>query len=125
MAQVTDLTFQELNDAAIANQNIGVPIFSISDDTIMLDIKKLTGDSFTALSDAGFLKLMYKMVNLAIEAQKTVNSAIVDEEDEEETSPLDCFKQDSFSPIHPDGYVTVTQHQKFKIPITVNTVIGI
>jgi hypothetical protein len=117
MAQVTDLTYQELNNVAIADPNIGVAVFSLVGDSVMLDIKKLTGDSFTSLTETNFLEVMYKLRKLAGDTQKVVNATIAVTEEEE----LICFPDVSFSGIS-DGAIQVTQTQEFIIPLVANIV---
>lgn len=117
MAQVTDLTYQELNDVAIADPNIGIAIFSLSGTSIMLDITKLTGDTFTSLTQTNFLELMYKLRKLAGDTQGVVNQINAITPDEE----LICFPEVNFSGIS-DGAIQVTQTQEFIIPLVANVV---
>lgn len=118
MAQVTDLTYQELNDVAIGDPNIGVAIFSLVGDAIMLDVKKLTGDAFTSLTETNFLELMYKLRKLARDTQQIVNAANATNTAEE----LKSFPSESFSTILGNGTVKVTQSQEFTIPVVANIV---
>ena len=118
MAAITDLTFEQLNDAAIADPNIGQAIFSFSGDTITLDIKKLTGDSFTAITDEGVCEALFKLRKLAGEAQETVNATAQPGEE------LISFPPFTYGIPSANGLVTVNQIQTVRLPLLANTVIG-
>lgn len=120
MAIVKDLTFEQLNDAAIADSNIGEAIFAYAGGILSLDIGKLTGDTFTGLTDEGFMEFMYKIRKLAGEAQIVVNTAIATTPDEELTS----FPSFSFGFPSEEGLVDVTQTTTYQIPLGINTIVG-
>ncbi|AUC61768.1 phage hypothetical protein [Cyanobacterium sp. HL-69] len=120
MATVTDLTYEQLNDAAIADPNIGEAVFTFAGDTVSLDIKKLTKDTNAGLTDAGVLEFMYKLRKLAGEAQIAANDAIATTPDEELTS----FPNFSFGIPSEEGFVEVTQVATYQIPLGINQVIG-
>lgn len=120
MAIVRDLTFEQLNDAAIADPNIGEAIFSYASGAITLDAQKLTGDTFTALTDEGFLEVIYKLRKLAGEAQIAVNADIATTPDEELTS----FPEFSYGLPSSEGFVDVTHVSTYQLPLGVNTIYG-
>lgn len=120
MAIVSDLSFDSINDAAIADSSIGQAIFSISADAILLDLKKLTGDSFTALTDEGFCEVMFKLRKLAGDAQTAVNAAVATTPSEELTS----FPPFTYGIPSDQGLVAVTQVQTVQLPLLANTVVG-
>jgi hypothetical protein len=120
MAIVTNLTFDELNDAAIADSSIGQAVFSFSGDTISLDIKKLTGDSFTSIENSGVVEFMFKLRKLAGEAQLAVNTAVATTPQEQLTS----FPQFTYGIPSASGFVPVTQIQTIQIPLNANTALG-
>jgi hypothetical protein len=71
MAAITDLTFAQLNT------ELGVTAFSLDapNNDILLSLKALTGDNFTALTNNGVTEVMHKLITGCQEAQATVNSA--------------------------------------------------
>ncbi|WP_342597701.1 hypothetical protein VKI21_06985 [Cyanobacterium aponinum UTEX 3222] len=119
MAAITDLTFEQLNNAAIADPNIGEAIFSFAGDTITLDVKKLTGDSFTAITDEGICEVMFKLRKLCSEAQETVNESVVDPDEQ-----LTSFPPFTYGLPSAQGLVTVNQIQTVQLPLLANTVKG-
>jgi hypothetical protein len=121
MAQVTDLTFEAINEAAIADPSIGVEILTLTGDVINLNVKALTGDSYTALDNNGVLEMMFKIRKLCTEAQSTVNENDATNASEE----LNSFPNFSYGIPSSDGYVEVTQTQAMKLPINANTIVGV
>lgn len=121
MAIVSDLTFQSINEAAIADPNIGVAVLSITGDVISLDVKALTGDSYAALSDEGVLEMMFKLRKLCTDAQVATNAAVANDPTEE----LNSFPPFSYGIPSATGLVDVSQTQTMRIPITSNTVVGV
>lgn len=121
MATVTDLTFEAINNAAIADSSIGQAIFSITGDTISLNVKTLTGDSFSGLTDEGVLEFMYKLRKLCSDAQATVNELVATDPSEE----LNSFPPFTFGIPSADGLVEVSQVQSMFIPLASNSVKGI
>lgn len=119
MAAITDLTFEQLNNAAIADENMGEAIFSISGDTITLDIKKLTGDSFTAITDEGICEVMFKLRKLCSDAQEVVNTTVTNPDEE-----LTSFPPFTYGLPSAQGLVTVNQIQTVQLPLLANTVKG-
>lgn len=120
MAIVQDLTFSELNTEAVALTSIGVPIFTLSGTDILLNVSALTGDTFTALTDSGFVEMMYKIRKLATLAQETVNEAIATTPEEE----LISFPTFSFSIPSSEGLVAVTQVQTVTLTLDDNVIVG-
>lgn len=120
MAIISDLTFEQVNEAAIADSTIGQAIFSLSGDAIMLDVKKLCGDAYTALSNEGVLELAYKLRRILGIAQTAVNEDLATSPDEELTS----FPAFSFGFPSEEGLVPVTQTTTFNIPLGINTIKG-
>lgn len=120
MATVTDLPFDAINAEAIADANIGQAIFSFAGGAISLDISKLTGDTYTATSNEGFVEAMYKLSRLATLAQETVNAAVATTPAEELTS----FPPSSFSLPDANGDVEITYSGTYQIKLDPNNVIG-
>lgn len=118
MANIVDLSFDELNAAAIADPNIGQAIFSFAGDTITLDIKKLNGDAFSAITDLGILEMMFKLRRLAGSAQETANLAVLPEEQ------LTSFPPFTYGLPSSEGLVRVNQIQTVQLPLLANTVFG-
>jgi len=118
MAAITDLTFEQLNDAAIADANIGEAIFSFAGDTITLDIKKLTGDAFSAITDEGVCEALFKLRKLAGDAQTEVNSTALPDE------ALTSFPPFTYGLPSANGLVRVNQIQTVQLPLLANTVVG-
>lgn len=121
MAIVSDLTFQSINEAAIADPNIGVAVLSITGDVISLNVKALTGDAYTALTDIGVLEMMFKLRKLCTDAQVATNEAIATTPAEE----LNSFPPFSYGIPSASGLVDVSQTQTMRIPIVSNTVVGV
>lgn len=119
MANITDLTFEEVNNVAIADPRIGQAIFSITGDVISLDLKALTGDSFTALTDGGFVEMMYKLNKIASETQIVVNETAALPEEE-----LSSFPASTFGLPAEDGTVSVSYISNYNIPLSIDNVIG-
>lgn len=71
MAAITDLTFTQVNTAH------GTNIFSYDAGTsdILLSVKALTGNTYTALTNEGITELFHKLLLDCQEAQVTANSA--------------------------------------------------
>lgn len=120
MAKVSDLTFEQLNDAAIADENIGEAIFAYAGGVLSLNIGKLTGDTFAGLTDAGFIEALFKLRKLAGEAQVAVNDAIATTASEELTS----FPPFTYGIPSATGLVAVTQIQTVQLPLMANTIVG-
>ncbi|MGL5872842.1 MAG: hypothetical protein ACRC2R_10825 [Xenococcaceae cyanobacterium] len=112
MAVVTDLSFQQINDAASA------PIFTINGNVITLNINTLTGDTFASLADLGVSEVLYKLRRFCGDATETANAAV------SENERLLSFPPFTFAPPNSNGDVSVTQIQTFRIPLAVNTVKG-
>ena len=120
MAIVKNLTYEQLNDAAIADLSIGQAIFSLSGDTIMLDVKKLTGDINTAIDNSGVVEFMFKLRKLAGEAQTAVNAAVATTPQEQ----LSSFPPFTYGIPSASGFVPITQIQSIQIPLNANTALG-
>ena len=118
MATVSDLTFEQVNEAAIADANIGEAIFSYAGGILSLDIGKLTGDTFAGLSDEGFVEVMFKLRKLAGDAQTEVNSTALPEEQ------LTSFPPFTYGLPSANGLVRVNQIQTVQLPLLANTVVG-
>ena len=120
MAIISDLTFEQVNEAAIADANIGEAIFSYAGGILSLDIGKLTGDTFAGLTDAGFVEAIFKLRKLAGEAQVAVNEDIATTPAEQLTS----FPPFTYGIPSATGLVSVTQIQTVQLPLMANTVVG-
>jgi coenzyme F420-reducing hydrogenase alpha subunit len=120
MAIVQDLTFADLNVEAIALPSIAAPIFTLSGTDILMNVTALTGDTFTALSETGFIEMMYKIRKLASLAQTTVNEATATTPEEE----LTAFPNFTFSLPSAEGLVEVTQVQSVVLSLDDSAIIG-
>jgi hypothetical protein len=120
MAIVTDLTFEQINDAAIADSEIGEAIFSFNNGILSLNIGKLTGDTFTGLENLGVVESMFKLRKLCGEAQTAVNAEIANNPSEQ----LSSFPPFTFGIPSAQGLVAVTQVQTVQLPLMANTVVG-
>lgn len=120
MAIVQDLSFAALNTEAVALPSIAAPIFTLSGTDILMNVSVLTGDTFTALTDTGFIEMMYKIRKLATLAQTTVNEAIATTPEEELTS----FPPFSFSLPSSEGLIEVTQVQTVTLTLDDNVIVG-
>lgn len=118
MAIISDLTFEQINDAAIADANIGQAIFSYAGGILSLDMNKLTGDTFTGLDDDGVCEAMFKLRKLAGDAQTEVNSAVLPAEQ------LTSFPPFTYGLPSASGLVRVNQIQTVQLPLLANTVVG-
>jgi hypothetical protein len=107
----TDITFEQLNTA------LGANAITFAAGKLTIDTALVTGDTYSAVTNAGVLELMYKLRAACGVAQNTINAT------ETDGSKLDAFPSFSYSP-PVDGYVTVTQIQKSKLPINTSVVIG-
>ena len=112
MAAKTDLNFDELNAA------LGVEAFYSSGEDVVLSVSALTGNTFTALTDEGVIKLIYKLRSACSKAQDTANEGL------EPGQELLTFSGFSFSAPDVNGYVTVTQSHTVRIPLDTNNVQG-
>jgi hypothetical protein len=120
MAIVQDLSFAEINTEAVALPSIGVPIFTLSGTDILMNVSLLTGDTFTALTDAGFIEMMFKIRKLASLAQTTVNAAVATIPQEE----LKTFPGFSYSTPSSTGVVEVTQFQRLALSLNDSVIVG-
>lgn len=119
MAAITDLTFEQVNNVAIADPKIGQAIFSITGDVISLNVKALTGDAYTAITDEGFVEMMYKLNKIASETQIEVNTTAALPEEE-----LTSFPSSTFGLPAEDGSVSVSYVSNYNIPLSIDNVIG-
>jgi len=118
MAAITDLTFEQLNDAAIADSQIGEAIFSYSNGVLSLNLNKLTGDNFTDLDNEGVCESLFKLRKLAGDAQVLANSTVLPNEQ------LTSFPPFTFGLPSAQGLVRVSQIQTVQLPLLANTVVG-
>lgn len=112
MAVITDLSFEQVNEAAPA------PIFSINGNVITLNVNALTGDTYAAIADLGVSEVLYKLRRFCGDAAASANALVEDNE------RLLSFPPFTFAPPNANGDVSVTQIQTFRIPLAVNTVTG-
>lgn len=110
--KITDLTFEQMNNVAIADPAIGTEIFVFLGDTIYLDVKKLTGDSFTAIDDSGVIKFMFKLRQLAGNTQEVVNNLSVIAKGDALTS----FPPFNYG-ISVDGLIKIVQVQTIQVSL--------
>jgi hypothetical protein len=120
MAIVQDLTFADINIEAVALPSIAAPIFTLSGTDILMNVSVLTGDTFTALSETGFIEMMYKIRKLANSAQTTVNAAIATLPEE----ALTAFPNFTFGLPSAAGLVEVTQVQTVVLSLDDSAIIG-
>lgn len=111
--KITDLTFAQLNEASLADPMIADEIFAFSGDTIYLDLKKLTGDTFSGINDNGVVEFMFKLRNIAEKAQNLVNNLLATNASENLTS----FPPYTYGLPSNDGLIEVTQIQTVLLPI--------
>lgn len=72
MAAITDLTWQQLQT------EIGTAgAIAISGTTVAIDVSLVTGDATDALTDAGVLKFVDKLLSYCLAAQTTANGGQV------------------------------------------------
>lgn len=116
MAIKEDLTFTELNTAL---GGTAITLDAPNSD-ILISVKAITGDSYTALTNAGVLKILKKLREGAYDAQETANEAITEETEQLRT----------FGPPVNLGYVAaengvVTRLQEDYVnPVNFNVVTG-
>lgn len=120
MPKITDITFQKVNATAIADTTIGLPIFSFENNTISLNVETLTGKSFNALTDNGFIALMYKLNRIAAQSQVNVNL----------TEPIASDKLSSFPNTtlglpSADGNIEVSYVNRYKVPLNIDNPMGL
>lgn len=120
MAAITDLTFEQVNDVAIADPNIGEAIFSITGDVISLNVKALTGDAFTAITDEGFVEMMLKLNKIASETQAIVNETATLPEEE-----LTSFPTTTYGLPDAKGNISISYVTRYSIPLNINNVKGV
>lgn len=118
MSAIKDLTFEQLNDAAIADSQIGEAIFSFSGGILSLDLNKLTGDNFTGLANEGVCESLFKLRKLAGDAQVEVNTGVAPAEQ------LTSFPPFTFGLPSAAGLVRVSQIQVVQLPLLANTIVG-
>ena len=111
MAAKTDLTFAEIN-AEIA----GACTFSTDD--ILISAKALTGKTYTALTDNGFLEVYFKLHEAGLAAQETVNVGLVEGE------ILDTFNPISYGVPLNDGTVAIVTSQDYRRNLLSAPIVG-
>lgn len=112
MAAKTDLTFDELNTA------LGGSAISFAAGVISIDVSAITGDTYTALTDAGVLEFLFKLRKACGVAQTTVNATQIAGE------RLAAFPGFSYSSPDANGIVTVSQAHTVLLPLTDSSVLG-
>ena len=114
-----DITFEQLNTASNNDSDIGADICSITGDLITIDVKALTGKTFTGLTDAGVLQMMFRLRKLAGDAQALANDGVPDDEQ------LNSFPPFSYAPPTPEGIININQVQDMVIKISTANITGI
>lgn len=120
MAKITDLTFEDLNSAAVADLAYGNAIFTFSGGDIVLSTSALTGDTFSATSDFGFIEFFHKLRDLCTKAQAAVNEATATTPDEE----LTTFPSIVYSPPNSEGRLTAQHAQVVELSVNTSVVYG-
>lgn len=116
MANKEDLSFTELNTAlGGAALTLDAP-----NSDILVSLKAITGDSYTALTNAGVLKAVKAIQDGAFTAQETANESLVDEAEHLTT----------YSPVVNQGYsseengVIFAYQARYINPVNLNMVTG-
>lgn len=78
MAAITDLTFAQIQ----ANLPANTITYNGANDDIVISLKTLTGDEFTALTNDGVCEVIYKLLRACQQAQAIANEAPGVEDDE-------------------------------------------
>lgn len=98
MATIDDLTWQQLADALPANS------ITFSNGSPVINIKAVTGDTYTDLNSSGVVEAFYKLREAAGSAQNTVNASLT-----ETDVPLSAFPDYSYGVPLETGKVPVSQ----------------
>ncbi|MGF1481253.1 MAG: hypothetical protein ACFB4I_17515 [Cyanophyceae cyanobacterium] len=115
MAAIKDLTFQQLQDAIGVADAITV-IGTAPNETLSIDVSKVTGDSIQALTDTGVLELFAKLYYACRDAQATVNEGQVDGE------RLNAILDPVTNPVNADTIEIIMQSQ-VEVPISSNLLV--
>ena len=109
MAAITDLTWQQVQDA------LGIAgAIALDTGKIVIDTSLVTGDTIDGMTDMGVLKFLNKLIEACVEAQTTVNDGQVAGE------RLNAFSAPSFG--NPtNGAVVATRTIRFALQLDSTT----
>ncbi|OLP18081.1 hypothetical protein BST81_13735 [Leptolyngbya sp. 'hensonii'] len=115
----SDLTF---SDAQIASGVSGTFTYDAGNDDVLISVKKITGDSYAALTDTGVIEFVSKLLNLCEKAQTSVNATAV------AGSRLNAFQSPVYGvpsqEANGDFYASVTYTMIARAPLSLNDPIG-
>ena len=112
MAAITDITWQQLQDAIGVTGAVTVT-GTAPNETVMIDVSKVNGDTIQELTAAGVIECLAKLFYAARSAQTAANEGQANGE------RLNAFLQPTQA-IQGDQTVLVTQQLQFKVPVNQN-----
>lgn len=108
----TNITFDQVNNK-ISNA------FIYEDDTIKLDLKKITDENYTGLSNEGIIEFCYKFLTILNQVQTDIN--------QNDPSPLRSFGNPFFSTVKQGNPPTIQATLQFSctLPLDIESTSGV
>ncbi|WP_342597698.1 hypothetical protein VKI21_06970 [Cyanobacterium aponinum UTEX 3222] len=108
----TNITFEQVNNK-IANA------FIFENNTIKLDLSKITEETYTGLSNEGIIEFCYKLLNVLNQVQTDINT--------NDPSPLRSFSNPIFSTVKQGNPPTIQATLQFTctLPLDIESTSGI
>lgn len=112
MTAITDLTWQQLQDALGVTGAV-VVTGTAPNETVMIDVSKITGNNISGLTSTGVLEFFAKLFYASLSAQATANT------DQPAGEKLNAFLQPATT-VQPGGVVQVTMQTQLRLPVSQN-----
>lgn len=108
----TNISFEQVN-TAIPNA------FIFEDNTIKLDLSKITNETYTGLSNQGIIEFCYKLLTQLVTIQTTINQG--------DPTPLRSFSNPVFSTVRPGNPPTIQANITFlaNLPVDIESTTGV